>query len=304
MQAKLLSLGFWCLTIAAVGCVESNPQPFPAGQEEMSGKADVSAHVVDAVADTTAILAEDGSADNVAEVADAAVPDTDAIQSTDGPIGGELAADAIGPAEVSLKDIETAPELMDDASADAEVPPSLPPQCDLCVEPYPGCTQVNGTWVCVQCTADAHCGPGGLCDLSVFTCLASNGGSCSKDADCAPGMTCHLPSEKCFDPKGSCDSVEAFCNEQEGSICKSMEELTGFPMPVPGMPKGLCSCSNPVGDPSCILDGWCPDSECFPGQVCTSIPLLCAAMFGDCPVIPEEGGVCIHPELLNLPFGN
>jgi hypothetical protein len=305
MNASLLVLGLSCTTVMMVaGCIESNPQPFPGQPDRMSGRTDVPARMAGDVADMVVPQATDAGAGDADLVGEVAVLDASVNEATDSAPEIELPADASWPPDAVPETHETTPELLADTPSEVDVPEPLPPECDLCVAPYPGCTKIEGAWVCVQCTADVHCGPGGTCDLSVFTCLATCCEPCSDDADCAPGMICNQPSGTCFDPKGSCDFSTAFCNEEKGSTCMSMEELIGLPGPVPGVPSGLCTCTNPSAglDFSCLEDGSCPDSECFPGQICTSIPLLCYMMFGDCPVIPEEGGICAGPGLFDLPL--
>ncbi|GEM_PF-1757906 len=61
--------------------------------------------------------------------------------------------------------------------------------CAACVAPFPGCAEVQGKWLCVQCSKDAHCASG-TCDLSTNTCAVIDAGPVDSGAtvvDTGPG---------------------------------------------------------------------------------------------------------------------
>jgi len=271
---SLLSLAVMLCLVPA--CLESNPQPSPGGGGEGTVQ---TGDVADRVA-ADLRAADTGPVDGAVmdQTSDGAVMD----QTSDGAVI-DLTDDGGGP----------------DGSSCGGVPPS----CDLCQAPYPGCTCMDGSWVCVQCTDDSHCGEGCTCDLTLFSCAVScSPPDCTEDSDCTveggPALLCHVESGTCYDPDGPCDDVSAMCLPGPATACVDLlgnDALPGSPM------ANLCACQDPIsiGEVAeCLPLGTCPENAaCFPGQACTEIDLRGMILEG-CPDPAYGGGICIGSGLL------
>lgn len=176
-------------------------------------------------------------------------------------------------------------------------------ECKACVDPYPGCVQLNGTWSCVECTTDGDCAAKskGTCSGTTYTCSGTVGtgtgqltGTCKSDSDCTNAGTttftlmCDTGSGLCYDTAGKCDNVSAFCNAKAGSSCVQPSSVGGLP----GLPggtganpgEGVCSCAAGGGstgggtaNPICKLLAPTCDCAVDPNSAaCTSSP------FGPC----------------------
>ncbi len=260
-------------------CLESNPQPSPGGG---GGEWNVGGDVADRAApDGAGGAAAAGAVDALADVA---VPSD--TSNGDAPMS-DGAADLHGSAP-------------DTSGCGPE-----PENCGLCESPYPACVCLDGQWVCVQCTENSHCGGNEcVCDTSIFSCLGNCGSpDCVEDEDCAfedaPEPLCFLQTGTCYDPDGTCDGVASKCRPGTTSTCV---DLLGNP----GLPGGamvqLCSCEDPapLGEAlECLPSESCPVSDdCFPGQVCTAVDLMCMFMDG-CPDPAYTGGICIGSGILD-----
>ena len=125
-------------------------------------------------------------------------------------------------------------------------------ECKACVDPYPGCVQIEGIWSCVECVTDSDCAKNskGTCSATTYTCSGGGGtgpttGTCKMDSDCVnTGMNvfdlhCDTASGLCYDAAGKCDNVAAFCMAGKGSTCTT--PLPGLPGG-PGGTAGSCTC--------------------------------------------------------------
>lgn len=125
--------------------------------------------------------------------------------------------------------------------------------CDTCADPYPGCAEFQGQWVCVQCSDNSHCSTN-QCDLATYTCQgggpAPAQGNCGSQG-CAPGLNCDTNSGLCYDPMGQCDNVTSFC-PNGGECLDLLSMLTGgsggipggLPIPAGGGLPGNCTCTS------------------------------------------------------------
>jgi hypothetical protein len=175
-------------------------------------------------------------------------------------------------------------------------------ECKPCVDPYPGCVQINGTWSCVECSTDADCAAknAGTCNSTTYTCAGtvSGGtgpktGTCKQDADCQNAGTttftllCDTASGLCFDTAGKCDNLSAFCNATKGSSCVQPSAVG-----IPGLPgggtganpgEGVCSCGATAAgggattNPMCKL--FAPTCDCAKNP---TDPVCTASLIGDC----------------------
>ncbi len=73
---------------------------------------------------------------------------------------------------------------------------------------------------CVQCTVDAHCGPGLRCNSRAGRCESED--LCRRDSDCTPPLICDPEVALCRVPLPPCDSdqdcaISEFCNRVTGS---------------------------------------------------------------------------------------
>lgn len=134
--------------------------------------------------------------------------------------------------------------------------------------------------------------------------LAPDGAGCGGDGEIcvfegAPELLCFPESQTCYDPDGTCDGVASKCRPGTASACV---DLLGNP----GLPGGsvlqLCSCEDPapLGEVlECLPQASCPPSDdCFPGQACTEVDLMCMFMDG-CPDPAYGGGICVGSGLLD-----
>ena len=167
-------------------------------------------------------------------------------------------------------------------------------ECSYCVDPYPGCRQVQGIWICVQCTADDMCPAGQKCDLDLLACekvpeAGPGCGQCLLEEEWVStlgvNLKCDVGSGCWYDPlDGSCDSVEVNC--KGGARCIGLMGLlssSGTPgsylsAPLTTTPgTGTCECQNPlevIPDPVQCQMGNCPTSpECVKGS-CVSPAML------------------------------
>ena len=100
--------------------------------------------------------------------------------------------------------------------------------CDTCADPYPGCAEFQGQWVCVQCSEDSQC-PTNECDLTSYTCKGGGAapaqGNCGTNG-CAPELSCDEASGLCYDPEGNCDNITSFC-PNGGECVDFLSQLTG-----------------------------------------------------------------------------
>ena len=202
-----------------------------------------------------------------------------------------------------------------------------------CVEPYPACIVVDGQIMCVECTVDAECDGGCLCDPNQYTCVNPNGGgycqgatSCSGDCmnngcDNSAGtynLECDPTTGCCFDTNGGCDNVTAYCTTA-GAECKSLFDILmgggGGGMPgIPGMEgmpgMGFCSCTM---DLMCLAGGFLPpelmgESICCPdGMMCLDpMQIMDLLAGGGAPSTPSTGGgngFCVDINALLGGFG-
>ena len=187
--------------------------------------------------------------------------------------------------------------------------------CDTCSDPYPGCAEFQGQWVCVQCSEDSHCGTN-QCDLNTYTCQGGGAapaqGNCGSQG-CAPGLQCDANSGLCYDPEGNCDNVTSFC-PNGGECVDLLSQLTGglpggggLPIPAGGGLPGNCTCTGPGDCPaglSCsaglmgLLTGGsgsgtecASDTDCtVSGEVCNPPLLPLPGMPGSCG--PEVKSFC------------
>ncbi|MFP2907924.1 hypothetical protein ACLESD_23315 [Pyxidicoccus sp. 3LFB2] len=90
----------------------------------------------------------------------------------------------------------------------------------------PACTETTASQVCesgercaegrcVQCEADAECGPGLLCDAA-GRCAATPG--CYSDRDCTVPLLCHAPSGQCLPEPPPCTSDEVCEDDQRCDV--------------------------------------------------------------------------------------
>ncbi|HIN85977.1 MAG TPA: hypothetical protein EYN06_05800 [Myxococcales bacterium] len=89
--------------------------------------------------------------------------------------------------------------------------------CASCVGSYPGCIEIEGQWLCVQCSNDSHC-PEGSCNTTNYTCKGSGLGDVSpttgncKTTSCeVTGTLCDQASGLCYSPGGACDNLTVYC---------------------------------------------------------------------------------------------
>lgn len=78
---------------------------------------------------------------------------------------------------------------------------------------------------CVQCTVDAHCGPGLRCNVRAGRCESQD--LCHSDDDCTPPLICDPVVALCRVPLPPCDSdldcaLAEFCNRVSG-LCESLQ---------------------------------------------------------------------------------
>jgi hypothetical protein len=166
-------------------------------------------------------------------------------------------------------------------------------ECATCVDPYPGCAEFQGQWVCVQCSDDTHCtGLGGICNMSNFTCEGEGGasnppasGSCQTDG-CSAELLCDQGSGLCYDAAGNCDNVTQFCIN--GGECVNFFDLLGgggggLPIPGGGGIPGSCTCTPPAGG----LPG---QGDCPAGLTCGGfVSLILSGLTGTTTNVCEGG---------------
>ena len=182
-------------------------------------------------------------------------------------------------------------------------------ECKACVDPYPGCVQINGTWSCVECSTDADCAAkdAGTCNATTYSCSGTTqtgtgpkSGTCKQDSDCQNvgtttfTLACDTGTGLCYDTAGKCDNLVAFCNAAKGSSCVQPSSVGGLP----GLPggtganpgEGVCSCGASSGgststNPLCaILAPTCDCAKDPNSAACTSSP------FGACCGSSTGGG--------------
>ena len=298
----------WVLLVGVLmwGCVESNPQPSPAGPDVAGGGAP------DVVADVGGT--QEGDDAVPADTVDTGPPsdDVDRIDTVTPP-------DTIGscePPKPILFD-DTCVECLTTADCDEDIACNPqnhrcePEECNYCETPYPACTQIDGVWSCVQCKYDEDCSEGTKCEPDLYACVGSVPPpcpGCATDDDCQSlwsdlQLECDVASGCCQDVTGLCDGVEGFCPNGE---CKGLwedylgcgvwptSENEGCENIDPKL--GLCTCSTPVDleDPSsCPPPEFCAGGACPPEAVCVDASVV-ELMFGAS--APFEGGVCLPLE--------
>lgn len=200
-------------------------------------------------------------------------------------------------------------------------------ECKACVDPFPGCVQLNGTWSCVECSTDADCAAkdAGTCNSTTYSCSGTTGtgtgpktGNCKADTDCVNAGTttftlaCDTASGLCYDTAGKCDNIIAFCNASKGSNCVQPSSVGGLPggLPLPGGTgtnpgEGVCSCgasgtSGGGGTPNPMCAMLAPTCNCATNPTdpaCSPIPGLveCCGGTGGGTGSPLDIFACLTP---------
>ncbi len=189
--------------------------------------------------------------------------------------------------------------------------------CSYCVDPYPGCAEINGTWSCVPCSTSEHCGCApeeNCCNTTTYQCEGGTAANpqcnnCTADTDCPVNpnfdLRCDPGTGCCYDSSGACDNVQAFC-WGPASTCKSIFEMFGAGATIPpemfpeggGFAGGYCSCDY-LQSLMCGFMGCGPEvPQCFNGVSCSPIGTLMGLFTG---MTGTSGDLCF-PMGLNLPI--
>jgi outer membrane exchange protein TraA len=123
------------------------------------------------------------------------------------------------------------------------------PSCLPCGASTPYCINSNGSFTCVECTADAQCF-NGRCDPVTNTCTG-----CNDNGDCPSDRVCNLPTATCVE----CNADSQCSN---GRVC-DLSTFTCVQCNTDGQcPDGRCD----LATHTCT--GCNADSQCSNGRVC------------------------------------
>jgi len=149
--------------------------------------------------------------------------------------------------------------------------------CNTCTGAYPGCANMGGQWVCVECSQDSHCQGDVKCNMETYTCEKGDNpnpnpnpnGDCKTNGCTVAGTVCDQTTGNCYSPDGSCDGKTVFC--QGGQTCVDLDTKLGaavvnmlFPE---GTMTGRCSCE--LNGSPYWSQGTCPaGTKCGPHVQC------------------------------------
>lgn len=146
------------------------------------------------------------------------------------------------------------------------------PSCIECGAPGMDCTQGNycGDGLCQACNLPDHCGPTCMtCPADRRVCSAGKCVQCTTDADCAPGTMCDTSTGTCGPPMGCTDNAqckpgqvcrpEKFCGEPPPACKTDAECLAGQVCLCPDFSTGNCTQKVCLQKPmTCSDDAQCP----------------------------------------------
>jgi outer membrane exchange protein TraA len=146
------------------------------------------------------------------------------------------------------------------------------PSCSPCGGDTPFCTNLKGTFTCVECQEDVHCQPGFKCDKELNIC-----NECEKDGDCAKGEACE-------------NNVCVPCvtqGECAGNSCNCCPTTAGGKQ---------MTCGTLDGDATPVCVECTEDADCDGGRKCDPVVGRCLEA-----LYPNESPTCCGDDCVECP---